>query len=124
MNCLEKIWFKEISIAENEDSSWIFFSLGKDKIAFGDWNKNKLGLSCANISKAWSSYPLAMASKYVLQLCFGFLGLGDDRIEVLRNWNRISCIEFQFLLTGTGFLDFQSGSGPAGIKKKTGIPVA
>ena len=79
-----------------------------------------------------------MASKYVLQLCFGFLGLGDDRIEVLRNWNRISCIEFQFLLTGTGFKnfqsgsgktgtgfpDFQSGSGLTGIEKKTGIRVA
>ena len=66
--------------------------------------------------------------------------LGDDRIEVLRNRNRnrISCIEFRFLLTGTGFLnfqsgsgktgtgfsDFQSGSGLTGIKKKTGIPVA
>ena len=66
--------------------------------------------------------------------------LGDDQIEVLRSRNqtRISCIKFRFLLTGTGFLnfqsgsgktgtgfsDFQSGSGPTGIKKKTGIPVA
>ena len=52
--------------------------------------------------------------------------------------HRISCIKFWFLLTGTGFInfqsgfgktgtgfsDFQSGSGSTGIKKKTGIPVA
>ena len=66
--------------------------------------------------------------------------LGDDRIDVLRNRNRnrISFIKFRFLLTGTGFLnfqsgsgktgtgfsDFQSGSGPTGIKKKTGIPAS
>ena len=38
-------------------------------------------------------------------------------VNIKQNW-------YCLTKTGAGFLDFQSGSGFTGIKKKTGIPVA